>query len=180
MKNIKGITLISLVITIIVLVILTAITLTFVLGENGLIAKTQQAEKNYEKAEENEIQELAKLDNTVEKHILGTRETVTIDKEEYDNLKNTVDILSKRIKSGTINVPALGAGKATNIQITFDEPLETDQYSVTASIYNGGTHWPYLNHTILSKTVNGFYIRVLNNATGTSGAAAIDWTLVKK
>ena len=44
-KNMKGITLISLVITIVVLIILAGITLNMLLGENGIINRTKTAKE---------------------------------------------------------------------------------------------------------------------------------------
>lgn len=69
----KGITLIALVITIIVLLILAGITITLVMGQNGLIAKAQESGKNMTEAKENEDTELAKLDNSMGEYITGTR-----------------------------------------------------------------------------------------------------------
>ena len=47
----KGITLMALVVTIIVLIILAGVTLNIVLDQNGIISKTQQAEKEWNEAE---------------------------------------------------------------------------------------------------------------------------------
>ncbi len=47
----KGITLVALVVTIIVLIILAGVTLNIVLDQNGIISKTQQAEKEWNEAE---------------------------------------------------------------------------------------------------------------------------------
>ncbi|MBP3255043.1 MAG: hypothetical protein J6M60_00925 [Clostridia bacterium] len=50
LKNQEGITLVALVITIIILIILAGITLSIVLGENGLIAKAQKGAGDYKAA----------------------------------------------------------------------------------------------------------------------------------
>lgn len=71
-KNTKGITLIALVITIIVLLILAGITMSLVMGENGIIARAQEAGKNYTQAEEKENVDLAKLNNEVGEYISKT------------------------------------------------------------------------------------------------------------
>jgi len=50
LKNSKGITLISLVVTIIVLIILAVVSINLILGENGLIKRTQKGTHEYDKA----------------------------------------------------------------------------------------------------------------------------------
>ena len=60
-KDEKGITLVALVVTIVVLIILAGITLTLVLGQNGIIGKAQQAKAvstNAQKAEEEGLNNL--------------------------------------------------------------------------------------------------------------------------
>ena len=47
MKNINGITIISLVITIIVLLILAGVTIAFTLGDNGILTKTKEAQEKH-------------------------------------------------------------------------------------------------------------------------------------
>lgn len=87
MKNNKGITLIPLVITIVVLVILGGISIYLVLGENGIISKAKFGSNNYKQAEANEQAQLAKADE----YIAGSREQITIDKEEYNALLQKVN-----------------------------------------------------------------------------------------
>ena len=50
MKNNKGITLIALVITIIVLIVLAGISISLLMGEDGLITKAKQGSQNYQNA----------------------------------------------------------------------------------------------------------------------------------
>ena len=59
MKNSKGITLIALVITIIVLLVLSGVSLSLVLGDNGVINKAQNATTETRNAEEKEKIEMA-------------------------------------------------------------------------------------------------------------------------
>ena len=87
MKNNKGITLIALVVTIVILVILAGISIYFVLGENGVVSKAQFGSNNYKQAEANEQAQLAKADEYIE----GSREQITIDKEEYNSLLQKVN-----------------------------------------------------------------------------------------
>ena len=51
MGNKKGITLLALVITIVIILLLAGITLQMTMGENGLIAKSEQAKKEQAKSE---------------------------------------------------------------------------------------------------------------------------------
>ena len=62
-RNTKGITLIALVVTIIVLIILAGVSISLVLGENGIVNKAKKAKENTELAkveEETRLNELAK------------------------------------------------------------------------------------------------------------------------
>jgi len=57
-KNTKGITLIALVVTIIILIILATISINAILGENGLIKKSEAAKELHESAADQEQVEL--------------------------------------------------------------------------------------------------------------------------
>ena len=54
MKNNQAITLVALIITIIVLLILAGVTLSIILGDNGLINKAQSSVDKYQEASQNE------------------------------------------------------------------------------------------------------------------------------
>lgn len=86
LKSIEGITLIALVVTIVVLIILTAITMTFIIGQNGIVERAKKSTQDYQTAQENEAIKL----NEASDYIVGSRDTVTIDKEEYENLKRAI------------------------------------------------------------------------------------------
>ena len=49
LKNKKGITLVALVVTIVVLLILAGVSINLVLGNNGIIVKAREAQKNQQK-----------------------------------------------------------------------------------------------------------------------------------
>lgn len=95
MKN-KGITLIALVITIVVLIILAGVVLNLGLGENGIFNKAKFASESYANEEEREKLEIAKSANEIDRIVEGSRETVTIPKEEYEELvkKGTWELLA--------------------------------------------------------------------------------------
>ena len=68
----KGITLIALVITIIVLLILAGVTISMVLGDEGIIAQAQSAKEKQEEKAKEEQEELDKYAGNVDKYTEGT------------------------------------------------------------------------------------------------------------
>ena len=71
LKEQKGITLVALVITIIVLIILATISITMVLGQDGLIAKSKQGANDYKDPAAAEQTELQKVNNVIDNILLG-------------------------------------------------------------------------------------------------------------
>ena len=67
----QGITLIALVVTIVVLLILAGITITFVLGENGIINMAQRAADATNKATQKEQEDLADITNQMQNYLNG-------------------------------------------------------------------------------------------------------------
>lgn len=65
-KENAGITLIALVVTIVVLLILAGISINYVLGENGIVRKAQNAREKTKEAKENDIQMLGNLDSEID------------------------------------------------------------------------------------------------------------------
>ena len=70
-RNSQGITLIALVVTIVVLLILAGITITFVLGENGIINMAQRAADATNKATQKEQEDLAGITNQMQNYLNG-------------------------------------------------------------------------------------------------------------
>lgn len=68
-KNQKGITLISLVITIIILLILAGVSLNLVLGENGLIRRSQEAKEAYTQSQSEEAEQLNEVESWMDQYI---------------------------------------------------------------------------------------------------------------
>ena len=98
-KN-KGITLVALVVTIIILLILAGISIA-ALTQTGLFGKTKQAEQKSKDAQELENLTLADYENKIDSTVNGSRDTVTISKEEYEKIKNTNIYSEDEIKIGT-------------------------------------------------------------------------------
>ena len=89
--NQKGITLISLVITIIVLIILATVSINMVVGENGLIKRTEKVAESYKITSEREYLELnvlsVQLDNYVE-NVSTEKLGETLNTRNLDNSSN--------------------------------------------------------------------------------------------
>ena len=66
LKNKKGITLIALVITIVVLLILAGVTVSLILDENGIIAKSKDARARWNNAQMNEEKNMGEIDKTLD------------------------------------------------------------------------------------------------------------------
>ena len=64
-KSNKGITLVALVVTIVVLLILAGVSISLVLGQNGLITQAQEAKKKTAEATKNEENEISSMSNYV-------------------------------------------------------------------------------------------------------------------
>lgn len=80
MKNNKGITLIALVITVIILLILAMVTIAFLIGDDGIIARARKATDDTERAMHEEAQALEKLD----KYIVDSVEN-PVEKPDFEN-----------------------------------------------------------------------------------------------
>ena len=72
-KEKRGITLIALAVTIVVLLILAAVTISFVLGEDGIINKAKEAANAMNNAVSNDQKELNDLINELDEIIKGWR-----------------------------------------------------------------------------------------------------------
>ena len=80
----NAITLVALVVTIIVLIILAGISISLILGDNGIITKAREAKENYVKATENEGTSLNELYAEVNEKISGQDGIPTINLIMYD------------------------------------------------------------------------------------------------
>ena len=143
LKSNKAITLVALIITIIVLLILAGVSLSMVLGENGLINKAQSSVNKYQESSENEQNLLNKV-------------------EEYFDLLNR--------KEGEIELSATSGECTYPNTITFDVIKNTSggELSVSSSNTNVATVSVSGNTiTVTPKNVNGTAtITVKSAATG--------------
>ena len=65
LKSKTGVTLIALIITIIILLILATVTISALVGENGLITSTKRAEEQHKEAEKKEETSLNAIDDYI-------------------------------------------------------------------------------------------------------------------
>lgn len=98
-KSIKGITLVALVVTIIILLILAGVAIT-ALKQTGLFENAKQAKNAMENAQNTENVTLAEYSDKINE-VTGSRDTVTISKEEYNDLKNANIYSSSETRVGT-------------------------------------------------------------------------------
>lgn len=101
LKERKGITLVALVITIIVLLILAGVTISLVIGENGLINKSKETEKITFETEVSEAIELKLAELEIEKTEKGGKVKITdLLEEGYVNEEGVVNIRKLLGKTG--------------------------------------------------------------------------------
>lgn len=133
----KGITLIALVVTIIVLIILAGVSISMIVGENGIIAMAKLAKENTELAEIQERQELA----NVEKYIENTEDSTGLrDETNHPELQT----LQLKINSGSDRyIGVRYKVKENEIPIVTEEG-EEETYLVDESTvidWGDGTKW---------------------------------------
>ena len=93
-KNKQGITLVALVVTIIVLLILAGVTITVLMGDNGIIKKAQQAAEGTNAAVENELQGMSDLGDKMNSILGSTGTGENIDPETGWNLDKVTKVES--------------------------------------------------------------------------------------
>ena len=90
-KNIEGITLVVLVVTIIVLLILAGMAISFTMGEDGILKKTQESVELYRNISQNEKINLDKVSNYITNYL-----------EESNKEEEKLSDVEEAIKDGTV------------------------------------------------------------------------------
>ena len=157
MKNQKGITLIALIITILVLLILAGVSISMVIGNNGIINKAQNAKSTYSLAE---LEELANIEYTslkINDYVIGLNEvdgqTVldankVTEKDVANSLKGKYEI--KEVASGgsssvtgisvNSNNVSMGKNGTLDIEVTLNgeesSSVGKDYYALVDGVYH--------------------------------------------
>lgn len=92
LKHKQAITLIALIITVIILLILAGLTINMVLGENGLFNKAKTSVGKYENSHEKENGIIARYETEID----NARDTITINKDEYEKLISDIEMLKNQ------------------------------------------------------------------------------------
>ena len=87
-RNTKGITLIALVVTVIVLIILAGVSISLVLGENGIVNKAKKAKENTELAKTEEETMLNELAKQIEEGTSGGTTNPPVEKSEIEKSRD--------------------------------------------------------------------------------------------
>ena len=157
LKQAKGITLIALVITIVILIILATVTMSFVFGEDGLIARAEQAAEMTEAQNILEQMELAKAEVAMEN---GGK----VDADDF------FEKLEENGVIGSVENDVVDNGDGTYDIVTEDG----DEFEITVTPegdieieYNGKGDEPRIRNISITKTSNSVTITVeTKNADG--------------
>ncbi len=91
MNKQRGITIISLIITIVIMLILAGVVLNLTIGERGIFKTAKRAAQNYTDAQNEELENIDNLINTLDKTI--TNNSNTIDNNSNQNTNESTEIL---------------------------------------------------------------------------------------
>lgn len=152
----RGITLVSLVITIIILLILAGISIATLTG-SGLFEKAKLAKERTEERQKQEEQFLGDYQNKIGQYVNSNRDTVTIDKSEYEELKANVAKLennpvvlynNSNYTSNSSTTPLLAPAGTTVQTITLLDTLnnyEKIEINLGCVAHDGSTYYyPYM------------------------------------
>ena len=178
--NQKGITLVALVITIIVLMILAGISLSFVLGDNGILKKAQETADAYKNASQSEQQTLQNIENYLYSENVGDKIQKTKSYVGY-----YADIEGDGIIDGVIYADkAVGGSESweetigsTDYAASYTIPKVTEglkDYSISQESYTG----KFGTKPVISPTGTGeerFYIMALTDIDGKTNGTTYCW-----
>lgn len=121
MKNQKGITLVALIITIIVMLILAGVSISLVVGENGVLTQAENAGEATERAEAEQAVSLAFADLMMQ-HYGATTDTDKANVYKSANVKDAIE--DNGGKNVTVGDAAAGSYVVTVDTITVNVTLE--------------------------------------------------------
>ena len=179
----KAITLVALIITIIILLILAGVSLSMVLGENGLINKAQSSVNKYQDSSENEQNLLNQIEEYFDSKGLGPSISNT---ESY--VGKYADVDGDGIVDGVIYADLAVGGSGTwnpsgnssyNSNGTYTIPKVTTglkEYCVSQKSYTNAINGE--QEVIRAKTTNGtprFYVMTLTDIDGKQNGTVYYW-----
>lgn len=179
LKNNKGITLISLVITIIILIILAGITLSFILGQDGLIEKANKGKLKYNIETAKEQLELLKVDVKMSEYTLNldnylqkleqVKDKYQINSIERINKTNAEVVIGEKYKFLILDkqngdVEIIYQGEATELVLsatsgTLTYP-DTVTFEVIKNVSGGALSVKSENENIATASINGNIVTV--------------------
>ena len=176
LKSNKAITLVALIITIIVLLILAGVSLSMVLGENGLINKAQSSVNKYKESSENEQKLLNQIEDYLDAKGLGPSISNT---ESY--VGKYADVDGDGIVDGVIyaDLAVGGSGTWYNNNGVYTIPkvtMELKEYCVSQKSYTNAINGE--QEVIRAKISNGtprFYVMALTDVDGKQNGTQYDW-----
>ena len=127
-KDMKAITLIALVITIVILIILAGVLVSITLGNNGLFNKAKLGKELYANAQDYEDTQIAKTANEIDSHVSGNRETIMVDKDEYEQMKSYINDLKNNRWNTLINIEGLSDNTGAKTDYTSFTVSDLSQY----------------------------------------------------
>ena len=168
-KGIRGITLIALVVTIVVLLILAGVSINLVIGQNGLISKSKEAEEKYAQGQVNDVKLTEKAEDEIDK-AMGTYDplkrlpTKTLAEAQSDFVNETTKVT---LSDGTVIVPR-GHKITTDSASTVSEGIViTDHVDAEGNV--DGNEWVW----VPVANVSTMYTVGEKTLLGTTGDSAV-------
>ena len=101
-----------------------------------------------------------------------------VSKNDYNSILNRVDFLEKnKTRSGSVSFGKMNGWGWVERDITFDEPLDNNNYSVTVTSSGSGDKWVFIGFDVVNKTAHGFRIIASSSSDINTGNIFANWTL---
>lgn len=101
-----------------------------------------------------------------------------VSKNDYNSILNRVDFLEKnKTRSGSVSFGKMNGWGWVERDITFDEPLNNNNYSVTVTSSGSGDKWVFIEFDVVNKTAHGFRIIASSSSDINTGNIFANWTL---
>ena len=158
-KETKGITLVALIITVIILLILAGVTISLVIGKNGLIAKSKESVEKYNEKAKEEQWQLEDFEAGMEEINLAELK----DEEEHPELKQMKLVLNITEDNKEIKLPVHTSSDDYKYDCTVNWGDDTTE-QVTNENAKTTTH-TYTNTGTYTVTIEGIYESLYRNSS---------------